>query len=303
MASVRQPSLLALRAFEAAARLLSFTDAARELHVSQAAVSRHVRLLERDLAVQLFRRLHRHVELTGAGRTLASGIAAGFQEIRRAVERVRVSTERALRITAEPAFAALWLVPRLDRFSTQYPAIELSLETSLEFRVLGRNADVAIRYLSTTFRKRSRGARHLLAIDGVPVIAGSGRVSSKPSGDRSVLGYRLLHDDDGTSWRNWFAAAGLSGYRDAKHASFSDHSLALDAARRGQGAVLGTPFLIEPELRSGTLMTVGDTRIPLGDYWLLQASDRATAEVRGVFIEWLEAQLAAAIDAPSTRSA
>src|SRR5690349_16759104 len=111
MVSIRQPSLVALRAFEAVARLLSFTGAARELHVSQAAVSRHVRLLERDLAVQLFVRLHRRVELTPAGRKLASGIAAGFREIRQAVEQVRVGSERPLRITAEPAFAALWLVP------------------------------------------------------------------------------------------------------------------------------------------------------------------------------------------------
>jgi len=124
-------------------------------------------------------------------------------------------------------------------------------------------------------------------------------MASKPAADRAVLGYRLLHDDGGASWRSWFGAAGLSGYRHAKHASFSDHSLALDAARRGQGVVLGTSFLIEPELRSGSLMVLGSTRIPLGNYWLLQSSDRATAEVRKVFIEWLDAQLESAT--PSIR--
>src|SRR5882762_5554274 len=112
MPAQRPPSLLALRAFEAAARRLSFTEAARELYVSQAAISRHVRGLEQDLAQPLFRRLHRRVELTQAGQQLAIRLAAGFQQIRTAVEAVRNRPERLLRITAEPAFAAHWLMPR-----------------------------------------------------------------------------------------------------------------------------------------------------------------------------------------------
>src|SRR5579859_7821346 len=143
---MRQPSLLALRAFEAAARRLSFTEAARELHVSQAAISRHVRALEQDLDVILFRRLHRHIELTPAGQRLATRLAAGFQQIRSAVDAVR-RPERQLRVTVEPAFGALWLVPRLDRFTAEHPHVELNLDTSIDMRVLGRDADVAIRFL------------------------------------------------------------------------------------------------------------------------------------------------------------
>src|SRR5580658_3368969 len=99
MSSNHSPSLLALRAFEAAARRLSFTEAARELHVSQAAVSRHVRALEQDLGRPLFRRMHRQVELTLPGKRLAGELAAGFSQIQRAVEAVRGGAERRLRVS------------------------------------------------------------------------------------------------------------------------------------------------------------------------------------------------------------
>jgi LysR family transcriptional regulator, glycine cleavage system transcriptional activator len=291
MSSLRQPSLLALRAFEAAARRLSFTEAARELHVSQAAISRHVRGLEQDLAVVLFRRLHRRVALTPAGRQLAGRLAVGFQQIRSAVDVVRGRPERHLRVTAEPAFAARWLVPRLDSFSAAHPDIELAIETSDEMRVLGRDADLAIRYLGAGARNRWRRAHRLLEIEGVPVIGGSRGVASQAAGDRTVLGFRLLHDDGGAGWRRWFAAAGVSGYEHLKHLHFSDHSLAIDAARRGQGVALGTAILIESEVAAGELKVIGKTRIPLGGYWLLQASDRATAGSRAHFAKWLDGQL------------
>jgi LysR family glycine cleavage system transcriptional activator len=133
----RSPSLLALRAFETAARRLSFTEAARELHISQGAVSRHVRALEKDVGRELFRRLHRAVELTDAGRRFASELGGAFLQINRAVEAVRGVRAQRLRITAEPAFASRWLVPRLGGFSLAHPQIELEVETSDEFRAPG----------------------------------------------------------------------------------------------------------------------------------------------------------------------
>ena len=108
------------------------------------------------------------------------------------------------------------------------------------------------------------------------------------------LAAQLLHDDGGTEWKKWFSAAGIAGYEELKHLRFSDHSLALDAARRGQGVVLGTVMLIEPELTARELTVIGRTRISLGEYWLLQASDRATAEPRAASTEWLEGQIKSA---------
>src|SRR5271156_5086983 len=111
----RATSLLTLRAFEAAARRLSFTDAAQELHVSQAAISGHVRQLETQLGRPLFRRLHRRGGPAACGTHLAREPTGAFSRIARAVEAALDSPSRRLRITVEPAFAARWLVPRFGR--------------------------------------------------------------------------------------------------------------------------------------------------------------------------------------------
>lgn len=287
----RFPSLLALRAFEAAARRLSFTDAANELHVSQAAISRHVRGLEKDVGRELFRRLHRAVELTAAGRRLASELAAGFTRIQRAVEAVRTMPERRLRVSVEPAFGARWLVPRLERFSGAHPEIELELETSLELRVLGRETDVAIRYVDTGQPLPRLRHRRLFSMEGAPVIVGSRRRPLAHQGDNAVLGHRLLHDDNGKAWRSWFAAAGLEGFERAKHLYFTDYSLALAAALRGQGIALGTTAFIENELRTGRLVQLGQTRVPFGQYLLLESKERSTAPLRRAFVNWLDTEV------------
>jgi LysR family glycine cleavage system transcriptional activator len=244
----RDPSFPGLRAFEAAARRLSFTEAARELHVSQAAISRHVRGLEADFGRPLFRRLHRQVELTTAGRKLAGELAVGFAQIRQAIDSLRNSSAQRLRISVERAFAARWLVPRLGRFSAAHPHIEIEFEAADELRVLDRDADLAIRYLGVAPRRPPRRGRKLFPLEGFPVVAarGSGRGSGRASrrSDREVLNYRLLHDDDGTTWRHWFAAAGLEGYDEAKHLHFNDYSLVLTAALRGQGVALTAPFYV-----------------------------------------------------------
>ena len=291
MRTRRPPSLLALRAFEVAARRLSFTDAARELHVSQAAISRHVRTLEKDLGRDLFRRLHRAVELTAAGKKLAEQLAAAFGQISRAVETVRGAAARHLRLSVEPAFAARWLVPRLGNFSLLHPDIELELETSDTLRVLGRDADIAIRYLSSGARRPRGRSRLLMMTEGVPIVAGMRPHPSAWRRDDAVLEYRLLHDDDGKEWRRWFAAAGLGGFERAKHLYFSDYSLAIAAALRGQGVALGTPPFIAAELKSGRLARIGTTHIDFGDYFLLESSDRSTAAMRGAFVRWIGSEM------------
>jgi LysR family glycine cleavage system transcriptional activator len=291
MASDRLPSLLALRAFEAAARRLSFTDAARELHVTQAAISRHVRALEEELGRPLFRRLHRRVELTAPGERLATGLAAGFSQIKRAVDSARALTTRHLRVAVEPAFASRWLVARLGGFSRSNPEIELELESSDELRVLGRDTDIAIRFLSRKARRPGRSARKLFSLDGFPVVARAGiEVKRRPRSDAEILNYRLLHDDDGSTWRNWFAVAGLAGFEQAKHLHFNDYSLVLTAALRGQGVALSAPMYIQSELKKGQLMRIGQSLLTFGDYWLLEASDRINSKARATFAAWIEAQ-------------
>jgi LysR family transcriptional regulator, glycine cleavage system transcriptional activator len=288
----RRPiSLLALRAFEAAARRLSFTDAARELHVSQAAVSRHIRFLEASVERPLFRRLHRRVELTAAGRRLGMELSTAFLRIHRAIEAVRRASIQRLRVTVESGFASRWLVPRLGTFALAHPEIELELEASAELRTLGRDADVAIRYMAAGARKRRSKDELLFAIEGIPVIRGVRRRPTKWQSDAAVLEHTLLHDDDGQGWRSWFAAAALDGFSSARHQYFNDYSLALAAAEQGQGVALGTNAFIEPELRSGRLLRIGQTQVTFGAYYLLEARDRSTAAVRASFSRWIKDSL------------
>jgi LysR family transcriptional regulator, glycine cleavage system transcriptional activator len=290
MTANRLPSLLGLRAFEAAARRLSFTEAALELHVSQAAVSRHVRALEQELGRPLFRRLHRRVELTVPGQRLATELGAGFSQIHRAVDAVRGNATQSLRVSVEPGFAARWLVPRLGGFTAANPRVELELDATDILRTVGRDTDVAIRFLSLGARPRGK-ARRLFAFSGFPVAC-TPNGGVRQSRDAAVEEYRLLHDDDGTAWRNWFAAAGLAGYEQAKHLHLNDSSLVLTAAMRGQGVALSAPIYVGSDWMAGQLMRVGQTVVTFGAYWLLEADDRPTAKARRVFIEWLNRELA-----------
>jgi LysR family glycine cleavage system transcriptional activator len=289
--SKRVTSLLTLRAFEAAARRLSFTNAAHELHVSQAAISRHVRLLETQLGRPLFRRLHRQVELTGPGKALAGALTGAFSQIERAVEAARARPSQRLRISVEPAFAARWLVQRFGRFTAAYPDIDVELDSSDELRVVGRETDIAIRFLNLSARKPKGRARKLFKYVEFPVIARSLRTRrTQLKGDRDVLAFRLLHDDGGTVWRRWFAAAGLDGFETAKHLHFNESSLVITAAIRGQGVALSGPPYVDSQLRSGRLIRVGETHRAIGEYWLLESSDRATARARQAFVDWLTAE-------------
>jgi LysR family glycine cleavage system transcriptional activator len=143
---MRIPSLTALRAFEAAARLGSFTLAAAELHVSQSAVSQQIRTLEADLGVSLFRRSGPRIALTPEGANLAAGLRAGFAEIHRAVESVRRRRRPIVTVSLLPTLAVRWLIPRLERFNAAHPGIEIRLATSVAPPLPdGNDVDIAIR--------------------------------------------------------------------------------------------------------------------------------------------------------------
>jgi LysR family glycine cleavage system transcriptional activator len=214
-------------------------------------------------------------------------LAVGFSQIWRAVEAVRDTPVQRLRISVEPAFAARWLVPRFGRFTAAHPEIEVELESSDEMRTVGRDTDIAIRFLRSRSRKPKGRARRLFTYAGFPVIASGIRTNRPRRGsDSDVLAFRLLHDDDGSEWRRWFAAAGLDGFDAAKHLHFNDSSLALTAMLRGQGVALTAPSYVGSRLRSGRLTRIGRTAVTFGDYWLLEARDRGTAKARTAFSEW-----------------
>jgi LysR family glycine cleavage system transcriptional activator len=289
----RLPSLTALRVFEAAARHLSFTRAAADLHVTQAAVSRQVRLLESELGKPLFVRLYRCVELTAAGKHLADELARSFASIHRVVDDVRGVSRQSIKLGVEPAFAARWLIPRLPRFQVAHTDVDIEIESSDALQEVGRDVDLAIRYLNGPLRKPGRSAELLVEVEGFPVLAPSlkrGRgVLKQP---RDLLVYPLLHEDDGTYWAQWFAAAGLGPVAVKQHLRFNDAALVLQATADGQGIALGDELLAGEDLRAGRLLRPFELETRCGSYWLLWHRAMPNKGALRNFRDWLHHELA-----------
>src|SRR5690242_2871942 len=217
---IPMPPLNALRAFEAAARHLSLTRAATELHVTAGALSHQIRGLEELLGVKLFERRVRAIALTAAGKLLYPGLQTGFARIREAVEGLdRASRDRVLVISAPPGFTAKWLVPRLYRFTSQNSEIDVRSSASTAYADFTTDGvDVAIRNLPIGSRIDSAlVAEKLIELSVVPVC--SPRLIEQhgaSAGPAALLRLPLIHDDtlahlpDYPTWADWFTAAGLA---------------------------------------------------------------------------------------------
>ncbi len=286
----RLPPLNALRAFEAAARHNSFTSAAGELHVSHAAISRHVRGLEARLGVTLFRRAARGVQLTEPGAAYLESVRRAFDLIVEATDRLAGTNSAQLRISVEPAFAARWLVPRLGRWRDAYPDYEVVLESSSRLVNLDHDeADLAIRYgrgdwpgvrldLIVRLRLFPVGSRRLL---------GRGR---RPLPPADLAAFTLLHDDDGTLWRRWFDAAGIAGVDTSRGPRLSETSLAMDAAIAGQGIALADQFLVKDDFASGRLVRLSDLELTDHAYYLVSLDRTLRRKPIAAFRDWLLAE-------------
>ena len=260
----RLPPLTALRAFDAAARHMSFAKAAEELHVTPAALSYQIKSLETDLGAQLFRRLNRAVELTEAGRTLAPGASDAFATLTSAWRNARRLTETGvLNVTAGPAFTSKWLAPRLFTFAQAHPDIELRFHAGLRIADFQRDeVDVAIR-----FGLGNDGdvySRPLIQEWATPMMTRELAQDIKSPND--LLKATLLHDDSTAAfdmppnWTAWSRAAQVS--LDVDHgARFSQADHALDAAMEGAGVVLGRVSLAARALESGRLVAPFDVGI------------------------------------------
>lgn len=265
--------LTALRSFEAAGRLESFTLAAEELFVSQAAISRQVRELEATLGTALFTRHHRKVRLSIAGSRLLETLASAFDVIDARLEELRASKPVALiTVNAEPCFAGCWLVPHLADFQALHPQIDVSVESEsrlVEFR--GDAAELAIRYSTTVNAWPRAQARHLCDITMVPAVSPEmirDRAAIKTPAD--LLAYTLLHEETRDVWARWFAAAGLApGAEVMRGPIFADGSLTLQAAMRGHGVALVDTALTRDDLKAGRIVQPFDVSIPHGAYFLV----------------------------------
>jgi LysR family glycine cleavage system transcriptional activator len=272
--SRRLPNLNALRAFEAAARLMSFKQAAEELCVTQGAISRHVKALESYLGVLLFRRMTRAVELTDEGREYLPVAKDAFDRIEQASARLKRGSQKGvLTVSVLPTFAMRWLIPRLSRFTSSHPDTEVRMITSILPVSFGRDAiDLAIRvgHLPETQRPPGRARIDLEMVEDwnsvhadmlmpdvlIPVcspgLLASGDIEvAEP---RDILRYTLLHTATRAhAWPDWFSSQGIQSPRIETGPAFGHFFMAMQAAMDGQGIALVPRALAEGDIIAGRL--------------------------------------------------
>jgi LysR family glycine cleavage system transcriptional activator len=250
----RIPALSSLRAFEAAARLLSFKLAADELAVTATAISHRIRALETELACLLFVRKTRAIELTTAGQSLHAAVRDGFDTIAESVARLKQHARPTVRISTTPAFATKWLVPRLADFQRLHPQIDLHVHASYEPIDLNLGTiDLAIRYGQGRYEDMK--ATLLLQDRFAPVASPALQVTNA----QALLQRTLIHFDWARptsldlTWSAWARAAGLPQLDVTAGIRFSEESHAIQAAIAGQGVALLSLVLIQEELKLGLL--------------------------------------------------
>ncbi|MBP2314041.1 transcriptional regulator GcvA [Azospirillum soli] len=264
--SRRLPPLNALRAFEAAARHLSFTKAADELHVTQAAVSHQIKGLEEWLGMPLFRRLNRALLLTEAGQSYLPAVRDALDTLSHATERLfRKDSAGALTISTMPSFAAKWLVMRLVRFQSKHPELEVRLHSTPQVVDFGQqDVDIAIRFGSG--RWPTLRCERLLTEDIFPVCSPALLDGDRPlAAPEDLRHHTLLHDDYMITWSVWAEAAGLTGLDMTRGPRFDDSALLLQAAVEGAGVALARGVLVADDIAAGRLVRLFDVHLP-GDY-------------------------------------
>lgn len=278
--------LKALRAFEASARHLSFTRAAEELHVTQAAVSHQVKLLESQLKVPLFKRLPRGLMLTQEGELLLPVLKSSFDQMSHTLDRLGESSHReVLNVGVVGTFAVGWLLPRLEDFQQTYPFVDLRLSTH------NNRADLAAEGLDLAIRFGT-GAWHGTAAQ--PLLPASlsvlciPEIAARLNTPADVLGETWLRSYRADEWTEWLLAAGLPRSFPMTKSIVFDSSIAMvEAALQGAGVALAPPLMFSRQLSSGALVQPFDTTVSLGGYWLTRLQTRAETHAMASFREWL----------------
>lgn len=282
----RLPPLGALRAFEAAARHLSFTRAAAELCVTQAAISHQVRQLEQWLGRDLFVRRGHALALTHKGLAYLDELSLAFDRMAAATEQVREHREGPLRITALPSFASRWLLPRLPAFRQRHPEIEFRVDSSARLWPGDDEFDLGIRSGLGRWpgMKADLIAREYLSPVCHPRLAQGPPALSDPADLASVM---LLHDEPRAAWRQWCELAQVS-LDLTRGVQFSDAALVLQAAADGAGVALGRLVLAADDLRAGKLVRLFDQVLPNDySYWLVSSRTAAQRPDAQMFRAWL----------------
>jgi len=289
------PSLNALLAFEAAARHGSFTRAARELGVTQTAVSHQVRSLEQNLGTLLFRRTAQGIRLTPDGEQWAAELAVVFGRLREANARLRAPRESArpaVSVSTIPSLGARWLVPRLGRFLASHPDVDVRISATERLVDFGAEpVDIGIRYGLGSYPGlvSTKLADDALIVVAAPSLAGKHAAWSL----HHLAGETLLHDDFPDAWGRWFRARSRNLASTARRSQLTDSSMLVEAAVRGQGVALARWSLAVDELRLGRLVLLFPKLPPLPTglaYYLVSPREKLRQGAVSAFREWVQAE-------------
>ncbi|MCV3764716.1 LysR substrate-binding domain-containing protein [Rhizobium sp. TRM95796] len=287
------PPLTALTVFEAAARLSSFTKAAIELGVTQAAVSRQIHLLEEDFGFPLFARSHRRVALTDKGRMLSEAASGAFNLLAESVADLRRGGESDdLTISATVAFSHFWLMPRISEFSRQYPDINLRIVTQDDMPDLERaEMDIAVRFGNGMWP--GGHAEALFEDEIFPICSPDFARSAGPIGaPGDLIRHSLISNDTDdpmwTGWNEWLSAFSVVVPRKTLGLRCSFYTEAIYAALNGHGIALGWKHLVRDLLDQHRLVQLTDAAVkPRGAYFAVIPTRRAPKESVRLFREWL----------------
>jgi LysR family transcriptional regulator, glycine cleavage system transcriptional activator len=290
----RLPSLNGLRAFEAAARHLSFTNAATELNVTQTAISHQIRRLEEELGIRLFVRQNRALALTPQAKDYLPGVRAAFNDLRLATDRLlRKDNDHVLTVSTLASLAAKWLLPRLSSFQEAHPGIDVRITTStalVDFR--SGDVDAAIRY----GRGHWPGVRAdwLTADELFPVCSPALLTGNRPlRSPQDLADHTLLHSSGGydDDWRLWLTAAGLpTDISKQPGLTFDLILVTVQAAIDGIGVAMGRTSYVEGDIAKGRLVVPFQITLPTdAGFYLVSPEGRTDPPKLAAFRKWLAA--------------
>ena len=291
-------SLNSLRVFEAAARYLSFTDAATELNVTQSAVSRQIRQLEENLGLTLFIRLHRALALTNEGQELSTLLTRQFGELNRAIYQLAPSQQGELKIKVETSLASRWLAARMSKFRQRYP--ELQVELKLAWFQNGVNVnlesggyDVAI--FGEKYPDARYGNNMLRREYMAPIYPPALTVEHKPlSLAETLLLPRIHPTQDRADWHEWLNGNGIEDQALDKGITFNSLDLAFSTCIGGEGVAMMDVMLVLNQLKAQQLLLPEDAKLiysPWQYYYYLAPESHAHKEAND-FIQWLRQEMA-----------
>ena len=282
------PPLASVRVFEAAARHLSFTRAANELGMTQAAVSYQIKLLEERLGAPLFLRRTRAVELTATGRLLAPATSEALDQLAAAFSAARTDAGGILSISVLPTFAAHWLAPRIGRFQMKHPDIAVRTKATREIANFSRDdVDVAVR--SGLGDWPGLEVHPLFPVDFTPMCSPKLIRRHGPINAPADLLRLLLIDPGDRWWGLWFEAMGVGGFQPGGHpdARMGDQHLEARAAIGGYGVAILTPAFYREEIAAGLLVQPFPAICEPGQFYFLAypTTRRHVAKIRA-FRDW-----------------